>query len=273
MKISSTSALVLNWTDMNLYQGEKVKSFISNLDLSEGDALMIALDADQHYMHTRAVSARKFYMSTTASMFLEQCEKENIEGQVLIMAAGISPLSIALAERFPTASVFDLDLYLMEEKKEMLKDEIPNISFIKCNLDDIEFWNTELIKNKFDSKKKTIAIFEGIVYYLKQDSLLNMFKWCSSNNVQILGDYCIHPDEIDIHYQKYPDQVFSVIQKKLNLPPIVFYNDLEFAELLTKSGYKDFEIETLPDIHLKRTGEIKPFAIENSGWIAFWKSK
>ena len=272
MKISSTSALVLNWTDMNLYQGEKVKSFISNLDLSEGDVLMNALDADQHYMHTRAVSARKFYMSTNATLFLEQCEKDNIEGQVLIMAAGISPLSIALAERFPTAAIFDLDLYLMEEKKEILKNEIPNVSFIKCDLENIEFWNTELIRHKFDYKKKTIAIFEGIVYYLKQETLMNMFKWCSLNNIEILGDYCIHPDQIDIHYQKYPEEVFSVIQKKLNLPPIVFYNKMEFAELLVKSGFKDFEIESLPDIHLKRTGEIKPFAIENSGWIAFWKS-
>ena len=77
----------------------------------------------------------------------------------------------------------------------------------------------------------------------------------------------------DRTWRLFEGRLVSVIQKKLNLPPIVFYNEVEFSELLAISGFKDFEIENLPDIHLKRTGEINPFAIENSGWIAFWKSR
>ncbi len=270
LKISSTSALVINWTDQHLYQGKKTKQYIEALDLSEGDVLLNALDKAQHFMHTQAISARKYFMLSKASAFLEDCHNKNTCGQVVIMAAGLSPLSASLAEQFPKSRIYDLDLYSMEEKSGLLNNLFSNISFIKTDLNNIAHWSAELIKNNFDYALPTLVIFEGIVYYLEKEVLINLLKWCKAQDASIIGDFCLPPELIHEDYQIYPFRVFEVIRNTLLLPPITFYSRNEFCALLNESGYKEKEVESLPEIHLQRTGNQHPFEISNSGWIDFW---
>ncbi|CAN5649017.1 hypothetical protein BH10BAC5_BH10BAC5_03360 [soil metagenome] len=40
MKISATSALVLNWTDKNIWSTAKVKQYNESLDLSDGASIV-----------------------------------------------------------------------------------------------------------------------------------------------------------------------------------------------------------------------------------------
>ena len=272
MKISSTSALVLNWSDPNLYPGEKVNQYIKQLDLSEGDALMKLLDEEQHFMHTQAISARKYFMWTNTCHFLENCRQQNQTGQVIIMGAGISPLSAALAEQYPEAKIFDIDLYSMEEKAACLSATFPQISFIKADLKNIAEWSEALNKNNFNAQEPSIIIFEGIVYYLPAKLLEELFAWSFHHQSTIIGDFVLPPASLHPAFQKFPDKVFEVIRTLLSLPPTAFYSRKDFIDVLHKVGYQTIEINSLPQIHLNRTGHKAPFIEADAGWIECWNA-
>jgi len=51
MKISATAALVMNWTDPELWQCKEAQNYLAQLDLSEGDRLYYQFSEWENYMH------------------------------------------------------------------------------------------------------------------------------------------------------------------------------------------------------------------------------
>jgi len=130
MKISATSALVLNWTDPHIWKTGKARNYFNELDLSEGDELFEQFSERENYMHLQSVSNRKYFIRKKCVEFLSLYQKcvEFLslypQGQILFFAAGISPMSVEVAELFPESLIFDIDKYLMNEKKSFINNEI-----------------------------------------------------------------------------------------------------------------------------------------------------
>ncbi|MFM8718757.1 MAG: hypothetical protein ACKOFH_04355, partial [Chthoniobacterales bacterium] len=129
VSISATSALVLNWTDPKIWQSPLTAEYMRELDLSEGQSLLERFSEVENLMHTQTVSCRKFFVRKTVCNFLGQLQREGRSGQVVILAAGLAPMSVEIASLFPSSAVFDVDLHNMDEKRKLLGDRLSNIAF------------------------------------------------------------------------------------------------------------------------------------------------
>ena len=170
MLISATSALVLNWTSKDIWKSKNARDYVESLDLSEGESLLNMYSDQQKHMQTQSVTNRKYFVRKTTVEFLN----ENTKGQVIILAAGIAPLSVEVASLFPESMVFDIDKYSMKDKEKHLNNICPNIKFMESDITDTEFLETVLIKNGWDPEKPSILVMEGITYYLLEKELKNI---------------------------------------------------------------------------------------------------
>jgi len=267
MKISATSALVLNWTDHKLWQSPETVSFNSQLDLSEGEQLFNLFSEEETFMHLQAVSGRKYFMKNTVLGFLEELSKQNQSGQVIILAAGLAPLSIEIASTFSTCRVFDVDKYLMNEKQELVNRIPPNIEFIECDITDLNALKEKLRSCNFKMNMPSIAVMEGIIYYLPLDDLRNILQFLKQNNIAFAGDFCLKPELVNEKTRFYLSDVFRKIKDEVQLDFINFYSPEEIVNLLQEAGYKTISVSNMQQIQEDRTGDKHPFSEKDSSWV------
>lgn len=267
MKISASSALVMNWTDTRLYTGPRVRHYISSLDLSEGDGMLKHFRPDQHYMHTQTVSGRKWFMMRETSGFIDAQSEKGLISQVIIPGAGIAPFSAALAESYPTSRIFDIDLYGMEAKAQLLQPEFSNISFITADLEDTAHWIHLLMEAGYDVSAPGIMVLEGITYYLSKTTLLKILQWAFENRIVVIGEFGLPPASVIEEHREYPTRVFNIIAGLSNHPGVSFYTREEFTDLARQAGFNNIRLTPMREMQVLRTGETKPFEKENSCWI------
>lgn len=267
MKISATSALVLNWTNHNLWQTAEALSYASQLDLSEGQSLLNMFSEDENFMHTQAVSGRKFYIKNKIISFLSDLQRQNKKGQVLILAAGLAPLSVEIASLFPLAYVFDVDMYLMEEKKKLVNGKPANVRFTECDITDVNELDDLLVKEGFRYDQPAIAVLEGITYYITTPDLKNILKYLAYNKTTIVGEFGLKPELINEKTRPHLISVFAKISKQVKLDFISYYSDQEINELLQSAGFKTILLTNFQQIQKERTGHEYPFISPDSSWI------
>lgn len=266
MKISASSALVLNWTDNRLYTGPKVSRYISSLDLSEGDEMLSHFRPDQNYMHTQTVSGRKWFMMRETRSFIDMQEAKGLLSQIIIPGAGIAPFSAAIAELYPKTRLFDIDLYGMEAKALLLK-EFDNIHFITADLEQVEAWISLLLKSGYDTGLPGLMVLEGITYYLSKPTLASILKWAYENKITVIGELGLPPADVIPEHQEYPIRVFETITNLSNHPGVSFYSRGEFVDMARTAGYSDVVLTPMREMQILRTGEAKPFEKDNACWI------
>jgi O-methyltransferase involved in polyketide biosynthesis len=267
MKISATSTLVLNWTDHNVWESEDTLSYSNKLDLSEGEPLFKLFSDEETFMHMQAVSGRKYFMKQRITLFLEELKTRGESGQVIILAAGLAPLSIEIASLFPSCRVFDVDQYLMAEKKDLINGKPSNIEFIECDITNVSALNENLLKHGFKADEPTIAVMEGIIYYLPTDSFKNILSFLNNNNMVFAGDFCLKPELVSEKTRYYLTDVFRKIKAEVQLDFINFYTPEEITNLLADAGYKNINLSNMQQIQEERVGETHPFIETNSSWV------
>jgi O-methyltransferase involved in polyketide biosynthesis len=267
MKISATSTLVLNWTDSKLWQSPETSAYNQQLDLSEGEQLFKLFSEEETYMHRQAVSGRKFFMKQRVCGFFNELRKQGESGQVIILAAGLAPLSVEIASLFPTCSVFDVDKYLMDEKDELVNGRPSNIEFIDCDITDLNSLKDKLLNHNFNLDKPSIAVMEGIIYYLPTNSLKEILLFLKKNNNAFVGDFCLRPELVNEKTRFYLTDVFRKIKDEVQLDFINFYSMEEITDLLTEAGFKNVIVTNMQEIQEKRVGDKQPFFEKNSCWV------
>jgi O-methyltransferase involved in polyketide biosynthesis len=268
MIISDTSALVLNWTSKDLWKSKQAKEYFASLDLSAGDALLIMLDETEHYMHMQAVTNRKYFMRKFSFEQLNKYESEDRAGQVVILGAGISPLSLEIASMHPLSQVFDVDKYLMADKERYLAGKGSNIQFIDCDITDVELLKKKLIEKGWAEEVPTILVMEGIIYYIRETDLRNILTVFATADNSFACDFGIKPELVNEKNRIFGTEVFRKITEHIGIPEVSLYNPGYFLELVKETGFKQVERSTLADVQLQRTGSIGPFEGQEPGWIA-----
>jgi O-methyltransferase involved in polyketide biosynthesis len=218
-------------------------------------------------MHTQTVSCRKFFVRRTVHEFLERLQREGKSGQVVILAAGLAPLSAEIASLFPLCAVFDVDLHNMREKQELLGDRASNIAFCECDITDIEKLDAALAGKGFRKGKPTIAVLEGILYYLTPEALRNILNYLSRNQAAVVGEFGLKPELVNEDTRVHLLDVFAKIQGQVNLDFVTFYSDDSINDLLRDAGFCSVTMHNFQDIQKERTGDELPFTASDSSWI------
>ena len=266
-RISATSALVLNWTDQQVWQSPLAAEYMRDLDLSEGQSLLERFSEEENFMHTQTVSCRKFFTRKTVCAFLERLQREGKSGQVVILAAGLAPLSAEIASLFPASAVFDVDIHNMREKQKLLGARAPNIAFCECDITDTEKLDAALTGAGFRKGEPTIAVLEGILYYLTPEALRNTLSYLSENQAAVVGEFGLKPESVNEKTRIHLLSAFAKIQGEVNLDFVTFYSEDSITALLRDAGYESVALHNFQPIQKERTGDEFPFTAPDSSWI------
>ena len=272
MLISATSALVLNWTTNEIWKTDNARNYLNNLDLSEGMPLYNAFDELENYMLTQGITNRKYFVRNYTIAFLRKFEQEKKNGQVIVLAAGIAPLSVEIATLFPKAILFDVDKYAMPEKEKYLKNICRNIRFIECDITKIDLLKTKLIQYGWDPEAPTIVVIEGIVYYLLETDLRNILSFFANHKTGLIADFVLKPENVNVKNRIFGEVVFKRIKELVGLDFLNFYEPGYFMALVKDSGFQNAKRFNMDEIQMERTGQKDPFDLEEPAWVSMVKS-
>jgi len=270
MKISATSALVLNWTAADVWESEAAKAYTEGLDLSEANELLALFSPEEHYMHLQAVSNRKYFVRKQAMEFCNKCKLSGTLPQVIVLAAGIAPLSVEIASLHPEALLFDVDKYLMSEKEQYLDGRFPNIHFLTCDITDLSALSASLQLKGWTPEEPTLVILEGITYYLSTTALAGLIHMFAGVRAEIAGDFALESALVNTSVRNFGVQVFRKISDAIGLDNIQLYAPTEFMGLLNRQGYQFINRVLLQDIQREFRGKSEPFEGPEAGWISLF---
>jgi len=268
MNISATSALVLNWTTKDIYSSRNAQDYLTGLDLSSADPIFKTFNDEENFIYTQVMSNRKFFVRKQVMNFLEQCRGENQTGQVIILAAGIDPLSVEIASLYPSCVVFDIDKYSMNEKEKYLHSLCENIHFIECDVTDLELVNKKLIVSGWDKDGHSMLVLEGITYYLREDDLRSMLKFFSPVVSKFVCDFGVLSEYVDERNRKYGVKIYEKIEETIRYSPMKRYEPDHYMRLINECGFMNCRRFTMRDIQMERTGESSMFNSKEPAWVS-----
>lgn len=264
--ISGTSALVLLWGGKEAYKSNLAQLYLENLDLSAG--LELYNECSKIWKpYFEIIRNRKFGVFK----FLESILSIDQNYQVIVLAAGIAPLSLDIIEKFPDAKVFDVDIENMKLKEELYEElgVNKNVKFLECDITDKKGFKNSLVQTGWDEKKKSIVVAEGISYYLSEDELWNTFSLFQSNDKSnfIILESRLPYDKVAHDRKEIQERVWDYLTSSLDLKYVTRYYDEKVKEYGDKIGAEVLEKYTMKNIQQMRDGNTELFPEDNSGWI------
>lgn len=127
--------------------------------------------------------------------------------QVCILAAGLDPLGLQIAECFPwqLTSIYEIDTCHMQEKKALYAAVSYNdarLHTLHADITHTQQMMEMLIAAGYQPKESTLIVFEGIMHYIPEEHFLKVMRcFCSRvrNNVVIM-DYTLPEEEMSSSY-------------------------------------------------------------------------
>lgn len=218
--VASTSALILLWTDESVYEGPSAKKFLKHLSLDAAVPLSQELaktrDDIEEEITNRKYGIKKFYTDFLTS---------SPDSQVIILGAGLDPKSLDIAEKYPRATIFDVDMDHMDLKQKITKGlhGPENLKFCTANIGDVQQLLSVLENNGWDHNKTTLVLAEGLVYYVTKDLFRIVMRKLRHPNGGLVVEYSIPNEDV--------------------LPPEMGLGNRDFFNLLQKKLGRDMPIE------------------------------
>jgi O-methyltransferase involved in polyketide biosynthesis len=272
MIIADTSALVLNWTSRDTWTSKNALDYFDRLDLSAADPLYNKFNKDMHFIQCQMLSNRKYFIRNAALAFLKQCKTQLIYGQVIILAAGIDPLSVELASLFPGSLVFDVDKFSLEDKEACLSLLCPNIKFVQCDITQIDLLEARLVEKGWNKNQQTFLVLEGITYYLTEYDLKNILTFFATHLSRMACDFGLLPANVHEASRTIGIEIVHKIKESVNLPFMNCYDPGYFMDLLRQCGFEDAERINMAIVQMERTGSQMPFEGDEPAWVGLVKN-
>lgn len=267
--ISGTSALVLLWGGKEAYNSKLAQKYLEQIDLSSGHELFYECNKVwEHY--NEIIRNRKFGVFNLVESILN----DNQEYQIIILAAGIAPLSLDIIEKFPNAKVFDIDIENMTKKKKLFNEVSEGsfekrIQFIESDITNKGILIENLTKYGWDKDKKSIVIAEGISYYITEDELWNIFSLFQSKDKSnfIIIESRLPYEKVAEERRDIQEKVWEYLTQALTLKFVTRYFDEKVEEHANRINAEIIQKYTMKDIELLRFGRNEIFTTDASGWI------
>jgi O-methyltransferase involved in polyketide biosynthesis len=229
IKLSPTAALVMHWMK-DCYSCGKVKNYIDNLDLTPGDALHKQCHEICDW-YSEVIVNRKFL---ARKLIEEKLLNAEIPYQVIILAAGKTPLSLELYEssRNNIERIFEVDIAGLDEKKEILTSIEPDInskvSFIESDLNKLNNIEDYGVRRDLPS----IVLLEGVSYYLPKETLetvINLFKSPHGHNT-FIAEYMVPLEKVILSRREMPLGIFEAISMSSGLNEMQTYTKYDIFD-------------------------------------------
>jgi hypothetical protein len=273
--ISGTSALVLLWGGKEAYKSSLAQKYLKQLDLTSGYELFNECNKVWKY-YNEIILNRKLGVFHLTESILNKAP----ESQVIILAAGIAPLSLDIIEKFSHSKVFDIDIENMPMKKKLFEEVSEGnfknqIEFIESDITDKKGLIKNLKEHGWDKNKKSIIIAEGISYYITEDELWNIFSVFQTKDKSnfIILESRVPSEKVSEDRRYIQEKVWEYLTAALTLKFITRYYDEKVKKYADKISAEVLQKYTMKDIEYLRFGKNEIFAKDNSGWIEVRKLK
>ena len=271
-ELSATSAYVLLLSGKESYPLSDANGYFDCLDLTPGKSYFDnCFKIWPHY--DQVIKNRKFTINKICSSFFEQSTDNR---QVIILAAGLAPLSLELALAFSSVNIFDTDRSFMDLKLNLmnrLHTDSSVLERIKCVSADIrnpELLHKSLVENGWNPSKPSLIVAEGISYYIEKTDLYNIFRIFKTDAHENFGviEYLVPLVNINPEYRQIPEKVFNLISQQCCIKTLSSFEYIELQSCVNNllSGHIT-EHYTLHKMELFRKGCNLYFPADNSGWI------
>lgn len=265
VKLEPTAALVMAWS-LPLYRYDAIRPFMDRLDLSAGVALRARCNAVCNW-YGEVILNRK------------HCIRHLVEGairsgvrQVVILAAGKSPLALELLLAYPAGidRIIEVDCAGMEEKQALYAAVAPgSTGTLRCVTADITLPDLlEELGDAYLPGVPTVVLMEGISYFITREQLcaiLDRFRSPGRTNrlviEHLLPCRCIAPER-----RRIPREVFAIVRDETGTPAPAAYTRDELAVLLGERGAILAHC-TVSAMERHRTGSNRYFPHPEDGWI------
>jgi O-methyltransferase involved in polyketide biosynthesis len=252
------------------YQEYPAAKFIKHLDLSEGQRLFALCNTVCDW-YGEIIANRKHFIHYAISEILES---ENSPWQIVILAAGMCPLSLNLLaiKNQKIINIFEIDECGMEEKGKMYNEIFPQyarkIKCISSSINEKRMMDV-LAGVGYRKELQTIVLAEGISYYISKRRLkdiIQQFATGSKRNIFVL-EYLIPSDDIPDKNRKISDKIFNIIKKECDLAKIFRYTKSELERIFIQCGGNLLRHETMSGMESLRKKSNQYFKRQNEGWI------
>lgn len=264
--LSATAALVMLWAERTLYSSSVVQAYLNSLDMSAGIDLY---DECQTIWsdYSNVINNRKWLISNWSKEILASGQIS----QVVILGAGWAPLGLELADLYPKASVFELDIENMDKKKGLV-DRIPgapsNISFMSTDITDHDRCFSDLKIAGWKHDLPSLLIFEGISYYLKKADLARLVTLGGIHS-RVIVEFMINLSRVDKSRREIPKKVFGLIEKACSLQtPIQTWDYQELCQRVHGVVMRHVNLSQIESMRQEIDGFVrKIFPAPETGWI------
>ena len=251
-EVPVTSAFVLSFTNEDAYRGEAARTFLRSIDLSAAGELTVQFKDLQEEIIVEILN-RKHGVEKCCRKYLD----ENPTAQVIHLGSGLDPLSIDLADCYPKAQFFDVDMANMTIKEEINRMiGGPEVSFLTANLADTTSLIEVLGNAGWNSSAPTLLVSEGISYYIPKEVYRLTLTSLQTSGGCLVFEYSV-PDHLLVGVPK-AEVVFEFFERftgLLNMPiQMQRYEDAEVRELAESMGGEVLEIMTQHQLEFSRTG-------------------
>lgn len=266
VSLSPTSALVLLWSGVEVYRAPIVREYWKRLDLSAGRALFNRCN-EVWPDYDKIIRNRKWLLGLWSDDILKSGEI----AQTVILAAGLSPLGLDLAVRFPGFRVFDVDMNQMAEKAQLvagIQNAPANLHFVTADITDRASCCAALMLAGWRPAQPTLLIVEGISYYISRAQLIDLPGMVAPAS-RVLLEYMIPADNIQADRRHIPREVFQAIVGHCGVStPIETWTLTELAAGIPGIIVRHVTMHGIECLReAKRQSAVCTFPATDSGWI------
>ncbi|TWF35869.1 leucine carboxyl methyltransferase [Chitinophaga polysaccharea] len=197
LKVPATSRLVLE-AAMQLYTSPLQQQYMAAIDFSETSRIFYELQRSfPQIIDTiclRKQSIRELLKTQLTAISMPQ---------VVILGAGLDPLSLYLLENYREniSRIIEVDNGYIEEKQHIYHHLIPveaQIQFVKCDVTDTALLWSKLLEKGYQENIPTIIIFEGVIHYISNEAFIQtmqLFKTADHRN-HVMLDYSVSEENL-----------------------------------------------------------------------------
>jgi O-methyltransferase involved in polyketide biosynthesis len=267
LRLTPTAALVMRWA-MPIYERSPALRFIKRLDLSVGEQLYSACNAICPW-YGEVIQNRKYFIK---KIIERQLDIQN-PSQLLVLAAGQSPLALELALERPSqiGRAFEADASGMEGKARLYDETFPEAQGkLQCLAGDItsEGLLPLLERAGYARDKASIVLFEGITYYLPKPTLQELIsRFGSGGKNIIIIEYLLPCSRVYPSRRQVPKEIFALIGRSADRQEISCYTRDELGRIFSDGGGELLEGWTMREMELARCKRNRYFPGDGLGWI------
>ena len=265
LRVSHTSALVLLWAGRSPYKSERALKFLDRVDLSAGKKLWEEFNSVFN-SYDEIILNRKFGVRYFWNNFLQS----RPDSQVILLAAGLDPISLDIADQFPEAKIFEVDLDNMGLKERLVKElgGPESIRFCSVSLTETDKLTEVLIGQGWDKESPTLLIAEGVSYYVAKIHFQKTLSALKTPKGGLIFEFGIPFETVALGWQSIPLRIFGKLERDFRLPPVSLYSIREVQTLAGRLGVSDkVIILDQTELEKRRKGRAEIFAEPDSGWI------